>query len=97
MNGLSEDLDHDDVAVAMCRGMAKIASTLAFGHAHCLFAGSWCYQIRASEDCDDLFVEVLHVLKLAFSLYFCGLIFCFLNVPIAVFEYTRSLCIVASI
>ncbi|OQR98614.1 hypothetical protein ACHHYP_08299 [Achlya hypogyna] len=58
----SEDSFMDDpnleAAVAVARGLAKVASIIAFAHSHCVFAGGWCEAIRRAEGCPTAFGEV---------------------------------------
>ncbi|OQS07933.1 hypothetical protein THRCLA_00074 [Thraustotheca clavata] len=57
----SEDTFMDDpnleTAITIVRGLAKVASTIAFAHSHCVFANGWCEDIRRAESCGVGFNE----------------------------------------
>ncbi|EQC35819.1 hypothetical protein, variant [Saprolegnia diclina VS20] len=57
----SEDAFMDDpsleAAITVARGLAKVASVIAFAHSHCVFAGGWCAAIRQAEACAPDVVE----------------------------------------
>ncbi|RLO05146.1 hypothetical protein DYB28_008988 [Aphanomyces astaci] len=65
----SNDPDDEDARMVVARSLAKIASTVACGGSHCLFAGGWCLDVRRAEGCSDSFglVEYLQYLVVCSS------------------------------
>ncbi|ETW09091.1 hypothetical protein H310_01549 [Aphanomyces invadans] len=47
--------DPDDSQVVVARNLSKIATTVACGDSHCLFADGWCREVRRAEGCSDAF------------------------------------------